>query len=274
MVHQAPVDASVWLILPTYNEAENIGPMVAAVTQRLAECARDHTVLIVDDNSPDGTGDAADMLAQNYPTVKVLHREGKEGLGRAYLAGFEVALAEGADLVIEMDADFSHDPRDLGRLVRAAFNDCDLAIGSRYVPGGGIRDWSLARRLLSRAGGQYARRVLDVDVQDLTGGFKCFRAETLRAIALDKVVSNGYGFQIELTYRAIRAGKTVKEVPIWFTERRAGESKMSPQIAIEAAVRVPGLKRRVDAEFGESQNSSAKSSEADAETPQRSDAER
>ena len=249
MAHQPPVDASVWLILPTYNEAENIGPMVAAVTQRLAECTREHTVLIVDDNSPDGTGDAADLLVENYRTVQVLHRKGKEGLGRAYLAGFEVALAAQADLVIEMDADFSHDPRDLARLVRAAHSECDLAIGSRYVPGGGIRDWSFTRRLLSRAGGQYARRVLDVDVQDLTGGFKCFRAATLRAIALDKVISNGYGFQIELTYRAIRAGMTIKEVPIWFTERRAGESKMSPQIAIEAALRVPGLKRRVDAEF-------------------------
>lgn len=249
MAQKPPVEASVWLILPTYNEAENIGPIVAAVTQRLGECAREHTVLIVDDNSPDGTGDAADLLAQNYPTVRVLHREGKEGLGRAYLAGFELALEGGADLVVEMDADFSHDPRDLSRLIHAAHDECDLAIGSRYVPGGGIRDWSFARRLLSRAGGQYARRVLDVDVKDLTGGFKCFRADTLRAIALDKVVSNGYGFQIELTYRVIRAGLTVKEVPIWFTERRAGESKMSPQIAIEAAVRVPGLKRRVDAEF-------------------------
>ncbi|MBI5309583.1 MAG: polyprenol monophosphomannose synthase [Actinobacteria bacterium] len=249
MTNSEPVDASVWLILPTYNEAENIGPIVAAATQRLGECAREHTVLIVDDNSPDGTGDAADLLAASYPTVEVLHREGKEGLGRAYLAGFEVALDSGADLIVEMDADFSHDPRDLPRLVRAADAECDLAIGSRYVPGGGVRDWSLARRILSRAGGQYARRILGVDVQDLTGGFKCFRAETLRAIALDKVISNGYGFQIELTYRTIRAGKTVKEVPIWFTERRAGESKMSPQIAVEAAVRVPGLKRRVDAEF-------------------------
>jgi dolichol-phosphate mannosyltransferase len=249
MPHKDPVDACVWLILPTYNEAENIGPMVAAVTQRLGECVREHVVLIVDDNSPDGTGDAADLLAKTYPTVRVLHREHKEGLGRAYLAGFGVALEHGADLVIEMDADFSHDPRDIARLVRAADGECDLAIGSRYVPGGGVRDWSLARRILSRSGGQYARRILGIDVQDLTGGFKCFRAETLRAIDLEKVISNGYGFQIELTYRAIRAGKRVREVPIWFTERRAGTSKMSPRIAIEAAFRVPGLKRRVDAEF-------------------------
>lgn len=246
---QDPVDACVWLILPTYNEAENIGPIVAAVTQRLGECARDHVVLIVDDNSPDGTGQAADLLAASYPSVRVLHREGKEGLGRAYLAGFAVALREGADLVMEMDADFSHDPRDIPRLVRAAHSKCDLAIGSRYVPGGGVRDWSLPRRILSRAGGQYARRILGVDVNDLTGGFKCFRADALRAIRLDRVISNGYGFQIELTYRVIRAGLSVCEVPIWFTERRAGQSKMSPQIAIEAAIRVPGLKRRVDAEF-------------------------
>ncbi|MGB0873589.1 MAG: polyprenol monophosphomannose synthase [Solirubrobacterales bacterium] len=244
-----PVDAHVWLILPTYNEAENIGPIVAAAVQRLGESVREHTVLIVDDNSPDGTGDAADVLAANYPTVRVLHRKGKEGLGRAYLAGFAIALENGADLVIEMDADFSHDPRDLGRLARAASTECDLAIGSRYVAGGGVRDWSLGRRALSRAGCQYARTILGIDVQDVTGGFKCFRRETLEAIDLAKVISNGYGFQIELTYRTIRAGRTYKEVPIWFTERRAGESKMSPQIAIEAAIRVPGLKRRVDAEF-------------------------
>jgi dolichol-phosphate mannosyltransferase len=249
MTHHDPVDADVWLILPTYNEAENIGPIVAAAVQRLAESARRHTVLIVDDGSPDGTGEAADVLATNYPSVRVLHRTQKQGLGRAYLAGFAVALEAGADLVVEMDADFSHDPRDIGRLVRAAWTECDLAIGSRYVPGGGVRDWSLSRRLISRGGGFYARTLLGVDVKDLTGGFKCFRRETLEAIDLEKVVSNGYGFQIELTYRAIRAGKTVQEVPIHFTERRAGSSKMSPQIAIEAALRVPGLKRRVDAEF-------------------------
>ncbi len=251
MPHREPVEANVWLILPTYNEAENIGPIVAAAVQRLAEVTKDFTVLIVDDNSPDGTGDAADVLAKNYAQVQVLHRKGKEGLGRAYLAGFAVALENGAELVLEMDADFSHDPRDLPRLVRAAHSECDLAIGSRYVPGGGVRDWTMLRKLISRGGGIYARTILGVDVQDLTGGFKCFKRETLEAIDLDKVISNGYGFQIELTYRAIRAGKTVQEVPIYFTERRAGESKMSPQIAIEAALRVPGLKRRVDAEFAE-----------------------
>lgn len=249
MPHSDPVDTNVWLILPTYNEAENIGPIVAAAVQRLSESVREHTVLIVDDNSPDGTGEAADVLAKNYPSVQVLHRKDKAGLGRAYLAGFAVALEAGADLVVEMDADFSHDPRDVPRLVRAAHSECDLAIGSRYVPGGGVRDWTLLRRLISRGGGFYARLLLGIDVQDLTGGFKCFRRETLEAIDLEKVVSNGYGFQIELTYRAIRAGKTVQEIPIYFTERRAGESKMSPQIAIEAALRVPGLKRRVDAEF-------------------------
>ncbi|MFY9264454.1 MAG: polyprenol monophosphomannose synthase [Solirubrobacterales bacterium] len=244
-----PVDTHVWLILPTYNEAENIGPMVAAAAQRLSENVRDHTILIVDDNSPDGTGAAADLLAESYPTVRVLHRIEKQGLGRAYLAGFELALEGGAELIVEMDADFSHDPRDLGRLIRAAHGECDLAIGSRYVPGGGIRDWGLGRRLLSRAGCQYARAILGIDVRDLTGGFKCFRRETLEAIDLQRVISNGYGFQIELTYRAIRAGMRVLEVPIWFTERRAGESKMSPRIAIEAAIRVPGLKRRIDADF-------------------------
>jgi dolichol-phosphate mannosyltransferase len=255
MPHRDPVDACAWLILPTYNEAENIGPIVAAAVQRLTESTREHVVLIVDDNSPDGTGEAADVLAENYPSVRVLHRDSKDGLGRAYLAGFDQALEGGADLILEMDADFSHDPRDLGRLIRAAHTECDLAIGSRYVPGGGVRDWTMLRKIISRGGCSYARAILGIDIQDVTGGFKCFRRETLEAIDLEKVISNGYGFQIELTYRAIRAGKTVKEVPIYFTERRAGESKMSPQIAIEAALRVPGLKRRVDAEFAARESS-------------------
>lgn len=244
-----PVQANAWLILPTYNEVENIGPIVAAAVQRLGEAVTEHHVLIVDDNSPDGTGKAADRLADTYPSVQVLHREGKEGLGRAYLAGFELALAGGADLVIEMDADFSHDPRDLGRLIRATEN-CDLAIGSRYTSGGGVRDWSVGRRALSRGGCWYARTILGVEVQDLTGGFKCFTRRALEAIDLSSVVNNGYGFQIELTYRAIRAGMEVREVPIWFTDRRVGESKMHPRIAIEAALRVPALKRRIDGEQG------------------------
>lgn len=242
-----PVDATAWLVLPTYNEVENIGPIVAAAVQRLSEAVTDHRVLIVDDNSPDGTGKAADRLAATYPTVQVLHREAKDGLGRAYLAGFQVALDGGADLVLEMDADFSHDPRDLGRLIRAT-EDCDLAIGSRYVAGGGVRHWSFSRRALSRGGCWYARSLLGIEVRDLTGGFKCFTRRALEAIDREKVVSNGYGFQIELTYRAIRAGMRVREVPIWFTDRRVGESKMHPRIAIEAALRVPALKRRVDAE--------------------------
>ncbi len=241
------VNATAWLVLPTYNEAENIGPIVAAAVRRLSEAVTDHRVLIVDDNSPDGTGKAADRLADSYPTVEVLHREGKEGLGRAYLAGFEVALNGGADLVLEMDADFSHDPRDLGRLIRAT-SECDLAIGSRYVAGGGVRDWTLARRALSRGGCWYARTILGVEVRDLTGGFKCFTRRALEAIDRDRVVSNGYGFQIELTYRVLRAGLEVREVPIWFTERRVGESKMHPRIAIEAALRVPALKRQIDVE--------------------------
>ena len=242
------VEATAWLVLPTYNEVENIGPMVAAAVQRLSESVRDHVVLIVDDNSPDGTGKAADRLAKTYPSVQVLHRKSKDGLGRAYLAGFEVALAGGADYVFEMDADFSHDPRDLGRLLRAA-QDCDMTIGSRYVAGGGVRDWSFSRRALSRGGCLYARTILGVEIQDLTGGFKCFSRKALEALDFSQVISNGYGFQIELTYRLLRAGLEITEVPIWFTDRRVGESKMHPRIAIEAALRVPGMKRRVDAEM-------------------------
>jgi len=239
------IDATVWLILPTYNEVQNIGPFVAAAVQRLNEAATKHVLLIVDDNSPDGTGKAADLLAKTYDSVRVLHRQNKQGLGRAYLAGFDVALENDAEYIMEMDADFSHDPRDIPRLVQAA-SEGDIAIGSRYTTGGGVRDWGAGRRVLSRAGCWYARKWLRIEVKDLTGGFKCFSREALIAIEPNKVVSNGYGFQIEMTYRALRAGLQITEVPIWFTERRVGESKMSPRIAIEAVLRVPTLKRQVD----------------------------
>jgi dolichol-phosphate mannosyltransferase len=237
-----------WLVLPTYNEAENLEAIVAAALPRLAEAAEahpetagEHRVLIVDDSSPDGTGRIADELAARHEAVEVLHRRGKEGLGRAYLAGFERALGDGAALVLEMDADFSHDPADLPRLVAAA-EGADLVLGSRYVEGGGVTDWGLVRRLLSRGGSWYARTVLGVRVCDLTGGFKCFRADALSGLGLDRVSTDGYGFQIELTYRAVCAGLRVREVPIVFRDRAAGSSKMTARIALEAVWKVPALR--------------------------------
>jgi dolichol-phosphate mannosyltransferase len=234
---------SAWLVLPTYNEAENLERIVRAALPELASATPDHHILVVDDGSPDGTGDIADRLAAELEAVEVLHRTAKEGLGRAYLAGFERALDSGADLVLEMDADFSHDPKDLPRLIEAARN-ADLALGSRYVRGGGVTDWGLFRRLLSRGGSWYARMVLRVPVRDLTGGFKCFRRETLEGIDYRNTHADGYGFQIELTYRAIRAGFRVKEVPIVFRDRTEGSSKMSPRIAVEAVWKVPALRAR------------------------------
>jgi dolichol-phosphate mannosyltransferase len=227
-----------WLVLPTYNEAENIAPIVAAALEKLPAAAR---VLIVDDNSPDGSGEIADRLAAEREQVDVLHRPRKEGLGPAYIAGFRRALAAGAGLVLEMDADFSHEPAYLPRLLAAA-ERADLAIGSRYVPGGGVGDWGALRRAISRGGSAYARLVLGVDVRDLTGGFKCFRREVLEAIDLDSVRSRGYAFQVELTYRAIRLGFSVAEVPIVFRERREGTSKMDRSIVLEAIWRVPLLR--------------------------------
>ena len=232
-----------WLILPTYNEAENIEPLVRAVLPQLESTGLEHTVLIVDDNSPDGTGQIADRLAEETERVRVLHRPHKQGLGRAYLAGFEVALSEGADLVLEMDSDFSHDPADLPRLIAAA-GAADLVLGSRYVPGGGVEDWGFVRRALSRGGSTYARLLLGVPVRDLTGGFKCFHRRVLETIDLGGVHADGYGFQIELTYRAVQAGFTVTEVPITFRERRVGRSKMTARIAIEAVWKVPALRLR------------------------------
>jgi dolichol-phosphate mannosyltransferase len=233
-----------WLVLPTYNEAENIEAVVRAALPQLAATGLAHRVLVVDDGSPDGTGQIADRLAGELDPVEVLHRDRKEGIGPAYLAGFSHAMGAGAELLLEMDSDFSHDPRDIPRLV-AATSDADLVLGSRYVDGGGVTDWGAGRRLISRGGSLYARWVLGVPVNDLTGGFKCFRREVLEALDLDAVGTDGYGFQIEMTYRSIRAGFRVREVPILFRDRRVGASKMSARIAIEAFWKVPGLRFRV-----------------------------
>jgi dolichol-phosphate mannosyltransferase len=237
-----PTDAApeVWVVLPTYNEAENLEQLVASVRERLPESRR---VLVVDDNSPDGTGEIADRLAAEHTDVSVLHRPRKEGLGPAYIAGFREALAGGAELIIEMDADFSHDPAYLPQLLRAV-ERADVAIGSRYVPGGGVTEWGRVRRLVSRGGSRYARVVLGLDVRDLTGGFKCFRREVLEAIDLADVNSRGYAFQVEMTYRAIEAGFTVVEVPIVFRDRVEGSSKMSRAIVAEAVWRVPAMRLR------------------------------
>ncbi|MGH2871007.1 MAG: polyprenol monophosphomannose synthase, partial [Solirubrobacteraceae bacterium] len=219
--------AEIWVVIPTYNEAENLDAIVAAAAAQLSTAAPDrHRILIVDDNSPDGTGRLADALAERHEWVEVLHRSGKGGLGQAYLAGFARALEDGAQFVVEMDADFSHDPRYLPQLLAAA-QHADVALGSRYVDGGGVRDWGLARRLISRGGGLYARVILGVAVHDLTGGFKCIRREVLEAIDLPSVRATGYVFQIEVTYRAILAGFRVVEVPIVFADRTVGTSKMS-----------------------------------------------
>ena len=232
-----------WLILPTYNEAENVDAVVRAALEQLAATGREHTILVVDDGSPDGTGAIADRLAGEHDAVRVLHRSEKQGLGRAYLAGFDVALGEGAELVLEMDADFSHDPADLPRLIAAA-GDADVVLGSRYVAGGGVENWGTLRRLLSRGGSWYARTLLRVPVRDLTGGFKCFHRRVLETIDLNAVHADGYGFQIELTYRALQAGFRVTEIPIRFRERREGHSKMTARIALEAVWKVPALRFR------------------------------
>ena len=234
-----------WLILPTYQEAENIERIVRAVLPVLARSRCDgHRVLVVDDGSPDGTGAIADRLAAEIEEVSVLHRPAPQGLGPAYLAGFDHALAAGAALVLEMDADFSHDPDDVERLIAAVADGADLALGSRYVPGGGVSDWGLGRRVVSRGGCFYARQVLSLPIRDLTGGFKCFRREVLEAIDLPTVRSRGYAFQVELTHRAIREGFRVVELPIVFRDRRLGRSKMSWRIAAEAMLLVPRLRER------------------------------
>jgi dolichol-phosphate mannosyltransferase len=235
--------ADVWLIIPTYNEAANVERIVAASRAELERAlGSGFRILIVDDNSPDGTGGIADRIAAADELVEVLHRPAKAGLGRAYLAGFCHAMAAGAETLIEMDADFSHDPAYLPALLEAS-RTVDLVLGSRYVPGGGVRDWGFLRQCISRGGGLYARWLLGVSVRDLTGGFKCINRAVLEAIDLPSVRAEGYVFQIEVTYRAIQAGFTVREVPIVFADRAVGSSKMSARIALEAMLRVPGIKR-------------------------------
>jgi dolichol-phosphate mannosyltransferase len=224
--------------LPTYNERENLEPMLHALGDVLGP---DDGVLVIDDSSPDGTGQLADRLADELPYVDVLHRERKEGLGPAYLDGFRRALADGAELILEMDCDFSHNPRDVTRLIEAA-RDADVVLGSRYVPGGAIRNWGTARRFVSYSGSLYARIVLGTSLRDLTGGFKCFRRRVLETIDLEAVHAKGYAFQIEMTYRALRAGFRVVEVPITFVDRTRGGSKMSRAIVLEAIWRVPLLR--------------------------------
>jgi dolichol-phosphate mannosyltransferase len=228
------------ICLPTYNERENLEPMVRALGRLDMEGLE---VLVIDDASPDGTGGIADRLSAELPWVHVLHRERKEGLGPAYLAGFRRALELGADLVFELDCDFSHDPADVPRLA-AATQDAELVLGSRYVRGGGTRNWGLLRRLISRGGSLYAQALLQLAIRDLTGGFKCYRRIVLETIDLGAISSRGYAFQIETTYRALRAGYRVVEVPIVFADREVGGSKMSKAIVLEAVWKVPVLRLR------------------------------
>jgi dolichol-phosphate mannosyltransferase len=228
------------IIIPTYNERENLEAIVRAIHEVVAHVE----ILVVDDNSPDGTGQIADALAAADSRIHVVHRRGKEGLGKAYIAGFRWALARDYVRIVEMDADFSHPPRYLPDLL-AATEQADMAVGSRYVAGGATENWGLARRIISRGGGVYARLILGIPVQDLTAGFVCYRRETLERLPLDEVTSSGYVFQIELKYRVFRAGMTIREVPITFPDRVAGESKMSPGIAAEAITQVWKLRLRV-----------------------------
>jgi dolichol-phosphate mannosyltransferase len=225
--------------LPTYNERENLEKMVRALAPTGVQ------VLVADDNSPDGTGEIADRLAAELDYVSVLHREHKEGIGRAYIAAFHHLLAGDSDLILEMDCDFSHSPDDVPRLIAACEAGADLALGSRYVPGGGTRNWGLARRVISWGGSFYARALLGVKVRDLTGGFKCFRRAVLESLDLEGIESKGYAFQIETTYRALRKGFRIQEVPITFADRTEGTSKMSRGIFLEAVVKVPLLRLTV-----------------------------
>jgi dolichol-phosphate mannosyltransferase len=222
--------------LPTYNERENLEKMIRSLEPYGV------AVLVVDDNSPDGTGEIADRLAAELPNVSVLHRERKEGLGPAYLAGFRRALAEGAEFILEMDCDFSHEPKDVPRLVAACEHGADLALGSRYVPGGGTANWGVVRRIISWGGSFYARVILGVRIRDLTGGFKCYRRAVLETIDLYAVHSKGYAFQIETTYRTLEKGFRVVEIPIRFADRTEGQSKMSRAIVLEAVAKVPALR--------------------------------
>ena len=230
---------AVWVIVPTYDEADNIRPITAAILGSLPAA----TVLVVDDGSPDGTGRIADELAAADPRIRVRHRTAKQGLGKAYLDGFGVALDGGAGIVVQMDADFSHDPSVLPSLIAPIeAGEADLVIGSRYTEGGGVVDWGIGRRLISRGGSLFARIVLGLRPNDLTGGFKAWRASTLAAVPFDGVHAGGYVFQIEMTYRASRAGARIREVPITFRDRRVGQSKMSRRIVVEALVVVVQLR--------------------------------
>jgi dolichol-phosphate mannosyltransferase len=229
------------ICLPTYDEAENIERMLRALAEVLGPA---DVVLVIDDNSPDGTGRIAEELSMELGFVHVLHRERKEGLGPAYLAGFRWALDNGAELVLEMDCDFSHDPADVPRLVAAAESGADLVIGSRYVAGGAVGNWSLLRRFISAGGSAYARILLGVGVRDLTAGFKCYRRAVLEAIELDTIDARGYAFQIETDYRALKRGFRVVEIPVAFVDRELGGSKMSKAIVLEAVLKVPVLRVR------------------------------
>jgi dolichol-phosphate mannosyltransferase len=234
-----------WVVLPTYDEADNIRPVSAAILESLPGA----TLLVVDDGSPDGTGEIADELAAADPRIRVRHRPAKQGLGRAYLDGFAIALDGGASIVVQMDADLSHDPTVLPNLI-APISDgsTDLVIGSRYAPGGGVADWGIGRRVISRGGSIFARTVLRLGPRDLTGGFKAWRGSTLAAVPFEGVHAGGYVFQIEMTFRASRAGARIREVPITFHDRRVGQSKMSRRIVVEALVVVVQL--RLEELFG------------------------
>lgn len=231
------------VILPTYNERENLERFVARILEVINDNDLDGRIIVVDDGSPDGTGEIADTLAARLDNLSVIHRTEKQGIGPAYVAGFKQALATDTDFIMEMDCDFSHDPANIPAFLEA-IKQADLVLGSRYVPGGRVENWGLMRRLISRWGGLYARMVLGIPVNDLTGGNKCFRREVLEALDLDAVSSQGYGFQIEMTYRAIRKGFRVKEIPITFSDRQLGQSKMSKRIVFEAVVLVWKLRLR------------------------------
>ena len=231
------------ICLPTYNERANLQPIARRLGEVFASTGVEGRILVIDDSSPDGTGELADRLSGELPFLSVLHRARKEGLGPAYIAGFRWALENGAERIVQIDADFSHDPADVPRLL-AASEDVGLALGSRYVEGGGTENWGKTRQAISRFGCLYARAILGVGVHDLTGGFKCWRREALEALPLDRIETKGYAFQIETTYRAIRAGFEVEEVPIVFAERRSGGSKMTRGIVLEAMWKVPELRAR------------------------------